>query len=71
MNIADEALAKHEARMEDLIDRMLAGNDGDSFTGYECMLALKHQALKSNASGWALGFEQAVGLTGGKVEHEF
>lgn len=62
MNIADEALAKHEARMEDLIEKMRVGNDTDTFTGYECMLALKHQALKSNAYGWALGFEQALEL---------
>lgn len=62
MNIADEALAKYEIRMKDLIDRMLAGNDTDSFTGYECLLALKYQALKSNASGWAKGFEQALEL---------
>lgn len=62
MNIADEALTKHEARMKDLIARMMVGNDTETFTGYECMLALKHQALKSNASGWALGFEQALEL---------
>jgi len=62
MNIADEALAKYEARMRDLIARMMVGNDTETFTGYECLLALKYQALKSNASGWAKGFEQALEL---------